>query len=56
MSEDEITVELTTKQVGVISLSLGLLIGGLVGFIAGGSNMPTQIIHEVLNITGTTCD
>ena len=43
MSEDEITVELTTKQVGVISLCLGLLIGGLVGFIAGGSNMPTQM-------------
>lgn len=39
MSEDEITLELNTKQVGALSLAIGLVIGGLAGFIAGGTTM-----------------
>lgn len=38
MTEEGIKLELTTKQVAVVSLALGLLVGGFGGFAAGTAN------------------
>ena len=58
MSEDEITLELNTTQVGALSLGLGLIIGGLAGFIAGGSTMssPTGSPSEDAGDSAETAD
>ncbi len=58
MSDDEITLELNTKQVGTLSLAIGLVIGGLAGFIAGGSNMssPTGSPSEDAGDSAETAD
>jgi protein-disulfide isomerase len=58
MSEDEITLELNTKQVGALSLAIGLVIGGLAGFIAGGTTMasPTGSPSEDAGGSAETAD
>ena len=40
---DGITLELNAKQVGLISLAIGLVLGGFVGFAAGTVNVSNQI-------------
>ena len=42
MSDDEITLELSTQQVAIVSLAIGLIVGGFGGFASGTAASPAQ--------------